>query len=126
VAAKFSLINPFSPAILRIVAIVWLALVTIGSLQPARPGVVRGVHREIHWIAFSGGSLLLLCLSRTRRQEIVGASAMFLLGVSLEVLQHLIYLHQMEWRDIADDGFAILIASAHYYFWGRASAGARL
>jgi hypothetical protein len=103
---------------LRIVAWVWIALLVAGSLQPARPGVVKGLHREIHWLAFAGAALLLLALSKTRLREMLGASAIFLLGVSLEVLQHLIYRNHLEWRDIADDGLAILAALALYRLTG--------
>src|SRR5450759_5002533 len=78
------------PLVLRIVTRLWIALLIIGSLQPARPGLVTGVHREIHWLAFAGGALLLFLLSTTRRQEILRAFAIFFLGLSLEVLQRLI------------------------------------
>ena len=80
-----------SRAVLRVVAKIWLAILIVGSLQPARPGVVSGLHRGIHWLAFAGAALLLFSLSRTRRQEILGAFTIFLLGFSLELLQHLIY-----------------------------------
>lgn len=58
----------------------------MGSLQPARPDIVKGFHREIHWVGFAGAALLLLYLSRTRRQEILRAFIIFFLGLSLEVL----------------------------------------
>lgn len=103
-----------SPLVLRIVTRLWIALLIVGSLQPARPGLVTGIHREIHWLAFAGGALLLFLLSSTRRQEILRAFAIFFLGLSLEVLQHLIYRNPLEWRDIADDGVAILVAFALY------------
>lgn len=106
------------PAVLRIVAKVWLALLIVGSLQPARPGIVAGLHREMHWVAFAGAGLLLFSLSRTRRQEILGAFAIFLLGFSLELMQRLIYRNHLEWRDILDDGLAILLAFALYRLTG--------
>jgi hypothetical protein len=107
-----------SRAVLPIVAKVWLALLIVGSLQPARPGIVTGLHREIHWLAFAGTALLLFSLFRTRRQEILGAFTVFLLGFSLELLQHLIYRNHLEWRDIADDGLAIFLALALYRLAG--------
>ena len=106
------------PLVLRIVTRLWIALLIIGSLQPARPGLVTGVHREIHWLAFAGGALLLFLLSSTRRQQILRAFAIFFLGLSLEFLQHLIYRNPLEWRDIADDGVAILVAFALYRLTG--------
>ena len=103
---------------LRIVAWVWISLLVAGSLQPARPGVVKGLHREIHWVAFAGAALLLFALSKTRFREILGACTILLLGVSLEVVQHLIYRNHLEWRDVVDDGFAILTAFAFYRLTG--------
>jgi hypothetical protein len=107
-----------SRAILRTITWVWIALLIAGSLQPARPGLVKVVHREIHWAGFAGAAVLLFSLSKTRRREILGAGAIFLLGVSLEVLQHLTYRNDLELRDIADDGLAILAAFAVYRLMG--------
>jgi len=100
---------------LRILARVWIAALIIGSLQPARPGVVRGFHREMHWVAFGGAVLPLLFLARSRSREILAVCGMILLGVTLEILQHLIYANAIEWRDMADDGAAVLAAFALYY-----------
>jgi hypothetical protein len=100
--------------VFRIAALLWILLLTVGSLQPARPRVVKRVHREIHWVGFAGAAVLLFCQSRTRREEIVAAAATVLLGVSLEFLQHVIYRGSMEWRDIGDDGLAVLLAFALY------------
>lgn len=112
--------------IILCITLAWLLLLIVGSLQPARlgPGMAlhRGnhpgvaVHRGIHWLAFAGTALLLLLLSRNRRQEICSAIGTFLLGLSLEYLQHLIYRKPMEWRDVADDILAVLAAFALYQF----------
>jgi hypothetical protein len=102
--------------IIRRITQAWLLLLIVGSLQPARPGPVVGLHREIHWLAFAGATFLLLLLSRNRRQEIRSAIGAFLLGLSLECVQHLIYRHPMEWRDVRDDTLAILAAFALYQF----------
>jgi hypothetical protein len=107
-----------SRAALRIIAWAWIAVLIVGSLQPARPGVVKGLHREVHWVAFAGAAVLLFALSKTRLREILGAGTIFLLGVSLEVMQHLIYRNHLELRDIVDDGLAILAAFALYHLTG--------
>lgn len=104
--------------ILRIVARIWLALLIVGSLQPARPGILKGNHRPVHYVAFAGATLLLLASAYTRRQKVLSAIGVFFLGISLEFLQHLIYRNPMEWRDIGDDGLAILAALALYYLTG--------
>jgi hypothetical protein len=96
------------------IAQVWILLLIVGSLNPARPALVVGLHREIHWMAFGGAAFLLLLLSRNRRQEIRSVIAVFLLGLSLETLQHLIYRNTMEWRDVRDNALAILVTFALY------------
>ncbi len=100
--------------IIRWLAQLWTLLLVVGSLQPARPGPVAGLHREIHWLAFAGVAFLLLLIAHTRRQEIRSAFAMCVLGLSLEYLQHLIYRNRMEWRDVRDDTLAIAAAFALY------------
>jgi hypothetical protein len=99
---------------LRIAAGGWLTVLIVGSLQPARPRPVRALHRPIHYVAFAGVALLLFALSRTRRSEILGALAIFVLGFSLELLQHLVYRNPLEWRDITDGALAVLLALALY------------
>jgi hypothetical protein len=66
---------------------------------------------------------MLVLLARTRRQEILGASAMVGLGVLIEVLQHLVYRHPMEWLDITDDSLAVLATLAIYYQMGSRKVG---
>jgi hypothetical protein len=99
---------------LRVIATVWLLLLILGSLQPVRLGLAVGVHREAHWLAFAGAALLVVCLSRNWRHEILSTFVIFFVGLSLETLQHLIYGNPMEWRDVADDGVAVLAAFALY------------
>lgn len=108
--------------IIRRITQAWLLLLIVGSLQPARPGPVVGLHREIHWLAFAGATFLLLVLSRNRRQEIRSVIAACLLGLSLEYLQHLIYRNPMEWRDVRDDTLAVLVAFVLYRLAGTCRA----
>jgi len=98
----------------------WILLLIVGSLQPVRPRPVLvsvvSLHRLIHWLAFSGASLLLLYLCRTRAQEIRSVLSVFFLGLFLEYAQHLIYHNPIEWWDVRDDAFAILAALVIYRF----------
>ena len=108
-----------SPVMLiRIATVAWLAFLIAGSLQPARPSLVKGVHREIHWLGFAVPAILQFIVARTRRQEILGGFAIFSLGLSVEVLQHLMYGIRMEWLDVRDNGLAILAAYALYHLAG--------
>ena len=100
--------------ILRI-AQAWILLLIVASLQPARPGPVVGLHREVHWLAFAGAAFLLFHVSRNRIQEVCSALGLFALGLSLEFLQHVIYRGHMEWWDVRDDSLAILAALALYW-----------
>jgi hypothetical protein len=73
-----------------------------------------------------GAAFLLCALSRNRRQEVRGALAVFLLGLSLEYLQHLIYHNAMEWWDVRDDALAILAAFTIYHLTRSCYRGATL
>lgn len=101
---------------LLLIAQAWFLLLIVGSLQPARPGPVHGLHRELHWLAFAVAAWLLFALSRSRRQAIGSALAVFGLGLGLEFLQHLIYRNPLEWWDVRDDTLAVLVAFAVYQF----------
>jgi hypothetical protein len=92
--------------------------VAVGPLLPAGPGPVVDLHRAFHWLAFGGAAFLLLLLSRNRRQEIRSVSAICLLGLSLEYLQHIIYRIDIEWFDVRDDAFAALVALALFRLAG--------
>jgi hypothetical protein len=61
---------------------------------------------------------MLLLLSVNRRREIASAAALCLLAVSLEWLQHFIYLGPMEWWDVYDDTVAVLVAFGLYRLAG--------
>ena len=115
--------RPTRAQAIRLIAQVSLLLLVIGSLQPGRPGPLHAIHREIHYAAFGGTTLLLLLLCRTRLEEVRVVVAACFLGLSLEYLQHLIYHNPAEWWDVRDDAFAILAAFVAYYL-GRACANA--
>jgi len=103
--------------ILRPVTLAWLVLLSVGSLQPRRPGSVVALHREIHWAAFACAAFLLFLPTRTRFQTLQRAIAAFLLGLCLECLQHFLYHKTIEWLDVGDDALAILMALAVYWFF---------
>ena len=93
---------------LRVITLLWFALLILGSIQSARPSAISPFHSEIHWIAFGVGTGLLLLVSRRRLQQALSALAVLVLAVSIEFLQHLIYRSAIEWRDVRDDALAIL------------------
>ena len=79
-----------------------------------------GLHREIHWLAFAGAAFLLLLLSRNRREEILGVLGTCFLAISLEYLQHRIFVPHdpMEWHDVRDDALGVMLALALYRLAG--------
>jgi len=61
---------------------------------------------------------LLFTLAQTLRQEILRGGAIIFLGLSIEVLQYLVNRNRMEWRDVRDDGVAIVVVFALYRLTG--------
>jgi|SRR5579871_2229915 len=94
----------------------WFLLLILASLQPKRPPSLAGFHREIHWLGFAGAAFLLLLAARNFSQALGRAGVAFLIGLSLEVMQHLAYHRAFEWLDVTDDAFAILAALVLYYW----------
>ena len=93
----------------------WFLVLVVASLQPKRPPSLAGFHREIHWLGFAGAAFLLFLIARNLSQAIQCAGAAFLLGLSLEWMQHLAYHRAFEWLDVTDDACAILAAFAVYW-----------
>jgi hypothetical protein len=98
--------------LIRITAWLLVIGVTIGSLQPARPRLVRTYHDPIHVLAFGAIAFLFFRVSPNRRRRLLRALAIFLLGLSLEFFQHIFYRGPMEWLDVCADGASILISLA--------------
>jgi hypothetical protein len=107
-------VRALNPTIIRRVTQVWLAVLILGSLQPARPKPVVSMHLGIHLLGFGGAVFLLLLLADNLLREIRAVVGMCLLGLTVELLQHLMYGNVMEWWDVRDDALAILTAWALY------------
>lgn len=108
--------------LIRRITQAYVFLLILGSLQPKRLPSLVGLHRQIHWLAFASGTFLLFLLARNLRQAAQGAVVAFALGFSLEWVQHLIYHTAIEWLDLIDDGGAILVTFAVYWFAIRSTA----
>lgn len=97
---------------LRLIAIVWLVVLTAVSLQPYRPpgeSQTSG-HRIAHAIAFGVPALMLLRLARSLRQQWAASLIVLCLALAIETAQHLIYGNAFEWWDVRDDTIGLLIA----------------
>ena len=93
----------------------WLLVLVLASLQPKRPPSLVGFHREIHWLGFAVAAFLLFLAACKLGHAIQRAGALFLLGFSLEWIQHLSYHRAFEWLDVTDDACAILLAFGVYW-----------
>ena|SRR5215831_866261 len=89
---------------------IYVALLTIGSLQRVRPGGVHGgfIHFPGHIVCFAVLFLLSRAAFADHRWE--GFLACVFLGLTLETLQHIEYHITMEWLDVWADTLGVLIA----------------
>ena len=121
---------------MRALTALWVAGLAALSLQPARPAhnsPLFWFHRPVHLLAFALTALVLWRFFADGEQAAGQATSLrrvpqpapsplaagswikalfatVLLGVLLEVLQHLIYRCRMEWHDVRDDAAAALAA----------------
>lgn len=99
----------------RRAAIVWIAGLVLGSLQPYRllannqnPSIP---HRIQHAVTFGVAALLLFLLSQSGKQEWLAGLIVFCLAVAIETAQHLLYRNRFEWWDVRDDTIGLLVAA---------------
>ena len=107
--------GPSRRPIYRCAAILWATALLIGSLQPNRPAHIHfGVaHQALHWLGF--GLLAYLATAgfgKLGRTWLGPAAAAFLLGFTIELLQHRQYRIPIEWCDVRDDAIGILVVAA--------------
>jgi hypothetical protein len=102
---------------LRLIAAPWVICLIAGSLMPSNFKDAVGTHsfhRTFHFVSFGSTALLFLLLSNNRRQEYIAACGVFALGVTLEILQHVIFVDIFEWWDVRDDAVGIAIVWVVY------------
>jgi hypothetical protein len=115
---------------LRIFTWVWIACVIVGSLLPGSakdfigttnveryraPYDVDGLaHRIWHFGVFGFTAVLLLVQAPNTRRHLYAVLGTFVFGVSLELLQYLVFGGVFEWWDVRDD--AIGVAGAFLLF----------
>jgi hypothetical protein len=109
-SASVSIINR-----LRIVWVVWLTCVILGSLLPGearRFTHTAGLrHRTVHIVAFMGVAVGASSWPRGRGSKLVVSASVVGLGALIELLQHYFYGNAYEWPDVRDDAFGVLAAS---------------
>jgi len=99
--------------------IIWGAVLIAGSLQPWRAPSLsygHGLHSALHMLAF-GGLAVLAILTSSRWRGIPAIVCCWSLGLALELAQHRLYGHLVEWRDVRDNSIGIAL------FWALALAG---
>jgi hypothetical protein len=99
-------------AILAGLAILWIACLVFVSVVRIVPHAPQGttLHGIEHAAAFGILALMLLPLCGNRRQKWVVTLAMLCFAGGLELGQHQVYGHSLEWGDVWDDGVGILLA----------------
>jgi hypothetical protein len=112
----------FSRKHLRSVLPFWIALLVVGSFMPPEAkraiGTQSGMllagpdprpgwpHRAWHIGSFGLTALLAGLVTLSRRNRLLAGSAIFVLGLMIEVLQSIIFAGYIEWWDVRDDGYA--------------------
>lgn len=116
--------------VLRWTAVIGVLCLIVGCLLPehakislgTHPGEITSLqHRAFHFAAFGAAALFLLLRATNKRQKWRAGLALFGLGVLLEVIQSRFYGNGLEWWDIRDNGYGILIAFAAVGLWARLS-----
>src|SRR6266487_3887452 len=100
---------------LRVVWVVWLTCVIVGSLLPGdakRLTHTTGLtHRIIHIVAFMGVAIGASSWARGRGSKLVVNAGVVGLSALIELLQHYFYVNAYEWPDVRDDAFGVLGSS---------------
>lgn len=77
-------------------------------------GQIVSNHRIVHYLAFGSTALLLLLLTRGRKQEFAVVAATIFLGLCIEIAEHASYGAPFEYWDVIDDAIAVLLAYAAF------------
>ena len=103
------------------VALAWVVLVIVLSLQPARMRQTYGhtiEHAVMHVVLFGLTGVILLALARNRREQFNAVAGVVCLGIGIEISQYLIYtLPGFEWWDVRDDVIGAVIALVIHQVW---------
>jgi hypothetical protein len=100
---------------------VWIAFLTIMSLQPVRPrGIGSGTaHFILHVTLFGLAAMVPLLLGESGLQQAARALSVVFLAGGVEIGQALIYHKRIEWRDVEFDALGVLIAFVLVRFYRR-------
>ena len=126
-AAPFSLKRSRLRPILRYVSFFWIIGLVFGSLLPFHIKVAIGttsqLHRPLHMFAFGFATFLFLLLSRNRNEKLAVCVSMIAIAAALELLEFRLTYHPkysvFEWRDLVDDTYGIIMATAAFVLVNR-------
>jgi len=115
----------FTRKFLKTLLPLWITVLTVGSFLPASfkqaigtksatPSVTTSStlswsHRAWHVGSFGLTTLLVSLVARSTQQRLLLVTAVFGLGLSIEILQSIVFAEQFEWWDVRDDGYGIVI-----------------
>lgn len=104
----------------RTAALIWSLALLIGSLQPSRPAHIHfgTIHHMAHILGFGLLAVLLAAASSNRdRVSYWPPAAVFVFGLTIELLQHWLYRIPLEWCDVRDDAIGIVAFTVLYQLW---------
>ncbi len=97
---------------MRVVSFVWILVIVVLSLVPIR--VKDLLHTRGHWhfafhfAAFFASAVLFCWSSRGRRNRATLSSGLFLLALTVEWLEVVLYHARFEWEDVAMDAAGVI------------------
>lgn len=98
---------------LKWVSAVWLVLLVIGSMLPLHAkmaiGTIGPAHDAVHVAAFASTAVILMLWANSKVQELGLATAVFAIGVLIEMAQKLLSGDVLESADIRADFLGVLI-----------------
>jgi len=81
-------------------------LVFYGAIGPKR---IVAAHRMGHVVAFAIAATVALLVSDSRPRKFQSLMSLLAIAILTETMQHWIYRNPLEWWDIRDDFFGVLV-----------------
>ena len=96
-------------------------LVFYGGLGPKR---IDAAHRVGHVIAFAIAAGVALLVSNNRSRKFQSAMSLLAIAILTEAMQHWVYKNPLEWWDIRDDFFGVVLGVFCLATYQKVKAGA--
>jgi hypothetical protein len=98
---------------MRLAALLWVLLIVVLSLIPLpwknAIGTTGAFHRAGHLLAFLILAFLLCGIASTATAKLIRSAGAVLLGIGLEIAEHLLYHDRLEWDDVLVDAIGVAL-----------------